>query len=132
MTADSQTPPPAAAAFSAMAVQALAAWHQGMRMVGDAQSEMFERVLSAAPNAEFRELVERWTDAQREMLTGWRALGERAGAAAGLRDLQEAGAGMTQSLRDAAERLVEAQGQWAKAWTEAREDVAPQGPAADR
>lgn len=127
MSSDWARHAPANAALTVLAQQSFAAWAQLMEGVADAQMRVLERTLEQPGNEELAELVRRWTDAQREALTGWLALAEQAGPATNLDELRAAGAAMTDSLREAAERLVHSQGEWAKAWTDAQADLARKG-----
>lgn len=115
---------PANAALAMLAQQSVAAWAQLMDGVADTQMKVLEHSLEQPGNEALAELVRRWTDAQREALTGWLALAEQAGPATNLDELRAAGTAMTESLREAAERLVHSQGEWAKAWTDAQADLA--------
>ena len=128
MSADWTRHAPANAALAALAQQSVAAWAQLMEGVAEAQMRVLEETLATPGNEELEELVRRWTDAQREALVGWLALAEQAGPATNLDELRAAGTAMTDSLREAAERLVHSQGEWAKAWTDAHGDHERGGP----
>lgn len=105
--------------------QAVEAWRQAAYRIVDAQAEMLLGAVRQRPQADTETLVRQWTDAQREMWQGWLAVGGRGDAAAGgsPEDIAAAGRQMVDSLRQAAERLVESQAEWAKAWTAAQDDA---------
>jgi len=75
---------------------------------------------AAALEEAHRRSVDAWTDAQRRAWLSWLAIahGYEPGA-------QDAGAAMAEALREAAERLVESQADWARAWNE--QNPGPQG-----
>jgi hypothetical protein len=103
--------------------EAVETWRQSTRSVVDAQAGVLLSLLSEQAD-EAEQLLRRWTDAQRELLYGWLAVSGGSGKPG--QSVQDAGQQMVESLRKAAEELVNSQAQWAKAWTEAQADARPQ------
>ena len=105
--------------------EAVEAWRQSTRSAVDAQAEVLLGLLTGqADDAEG--LLRRWTDAQRELLYG--SLAVAGGSGKPGQGVQDAGREMIGSLRKAAEDLVHSQAEWAKAWTEAQEDLGSKSP----
>lgn len=106
-------PPPGA--LEDLQKRTIEAWKQAAYKVIDGQAEMLLGALRERPKNDAEALVRQWTDAQREMWQGWLAVAGK-GAPASPPDLNVAGQQMVDSLREAAEKLVQSQAEWAKAW----------------
>ena len=117
--AGSGQPPGAGGAGGAGAAsRAIDAWRESAYRVVDAQAQLLLATLHSHHDTDPQALLRRWTDAQRTLWQDW--LATAGGEAAG--DQQQAGRLMVESLREAAERLVRSQAEWAKARTEAPAD----------
>ena len=105
---------------------AVEAWRKSARSLVDAQADGLLAMLGDQPK-DADELLRRWTDAQRELLQGWLAVAGGAGDPG--QGMQDAGRQMVESLRQAAEQLVQSQAQWAQAWADAQAGRPQGGPA---
>jgi hypothetical protein len=101
------------------------AWRQAAQGVVDAQADVLRAAVREQPRGDAGALLQRWTDAQREMWQGWLAVLNQSGGAGGATGMTgaggitDAGRGMVDSLRHAAEQLVQSQADWTKAWSAA-------------
>jgi hypothetical protein len=98
------------------------AWRQAAQSVVDAQAEVLRAAVREQSRRDAGALLRRWTDAQREMWQGWLAVLDQSGGAGGTTGaggIPDAGRGMVESLRQAAEHLVQSQAEWTKAWSAA-------------
>jgi hypothetical protein len=101
------------------------AWRQAARGVVDARAEVLRAAVREQSRRDAGALLRRWTDAQREMWQGWLAVLDQSGGAGGAGGtpgaggISDAGRGMVESLRHAAEQLVQSQAEWTKAWSAA-------------
>ena len=113
---------PKTGAMDDLRERTIEAWRQAAYKVIDAQAQMLLGAMRERPANDAEALVRQWTDAQREMWQGWLAVaGRGASGGAAPPDLAAAGQEMVASLRDAAEKLVASQAEWAKAWNAAAE-----------
>ena len=96
------------------------AWRQAAYKVVDAQAQMLLGTIRDRPSTDTEALVRQWTDAQREMWQGWLAVAGKGTTPPP--DLNVAGQQMVDSLREAAEKLVQSQAEWAKAWNASQGD----------
>lgn len=105
-------------AIEDMQKRTIEAWRHAAYKAVDAQAEMLLGTVRERPSADAESLVRHWTDAQREMWQGWLAVAGRPAQGGGAPpDVAGAGREMVESLREAAERLVKSQSEWAKAWS---------------
>jgi len=99
--------------------KAVEAWRDAAHRLVDVQAAALLVAIDHREPADVRTLLEQWSDAQRELWRSWLAV---AGGAETGRGGQEAGGEAVDSLRRAAEHLIESQAEWAKAWTDAEAD----------
>jgi hypothetical protein len=113
-----------------LARKAIEAWRESSYRVIDAQALALLGALGDRTGTEAQALLRRWTDAQRKMWQDWLAVTGGAADAEGrhgAQDWPDAGREMLESLRQAAEHLVNSQAEWAKAWTDAEAESGRQG-----
>jgi hypothetical protein len=121
---------PSSGAVADLQKRTVDAWREAAYKIIDAQAEMLLGAVREQSKTDAETLIRKWTDAQREMWQGWLAVAGQGGQAAAAaapggmptpQDLTAAGKQMVDALRQAAERLVTSQAEWAKAWTEAQQ-----------
>jgi hypothetical protein len=98
------------------------AWRQAAQGVVDAQAEVLRAAVGEQSRPDAGALLRPWTDAQREMWQGWLAVLDQSGGTGGAPSaggVTDAERGMVESLRHAAEQLVQSQAEWTKAWSAA-------------